>query len=57
LLRSDTKLVTSGKDGSSWRTSEIGQFDGSPLLASDLAGDGNYVFETRDNAFLYEFTC
>ena len=34
-----------------------GQFDGGPLLASDRAGDGHYAFETRDNAFLYTFTC
>ena len=26
-------------------------------LASDLAGDGHPVFETRDNAFLYTFGC
>lgn len=51
------KVVTSGKDGSSWRTVEVGQFDGGPLLASDRAGDGHYAFETRDNAFLYTFTC
>ncbi|MGB2931254.1 MAG: hypothetical protein WBB88_02715 [Methyloceanibacter sp.] len=54
---SDTKLITSNKDGSSWQTVEIGQFDGGPLLATDLAGDGRYVFETRDNAFLYAFGC
>ncbi len=54
---SDTKLVTSGKDGSSWKTVEVGEFDGSPLLASDLVGDRTYVFATRDNAFLYTFAC
>jgi hypothetical protein len=54
---SDTKLVTASKDGSSWKTVEVGQFDGGPLLATDLAGDGRPVFETRDNAFLYTFGC
>ncbi len=54
---SDTKVVISNKDGSGWRVVEIGQFDGGPLLASDLAGDGHPAFETRDNAFLYAFGC
>jgi hypothetical protein len=54
---SDTKVVGASKDGAEWRTIELGQFDGGPLLASDLAGDGHPVFETRDNAFLYAFGC
>lgn len=54
---SDTKVLTSSEDGTSWQTVELGQFDGGPLLAVDLAGDGQYVFETRDNAFLYAFAC
>ena len=54
---SDTKLITSNKDGSGWQTVGVGQFDGGPLLATDLNGDGRYVFETRDNAFLYAFAC
>lgn len=54
---SDTKVVTKASDGSGWITVELGQFDGGPLLASDLAGDDRYVFEIRDNAFLYAFAC
>ena len=54
---SDTKVISASKDGASWKTIELGQFDGGPLLASDLAGDGHPVFETRDNAFLYTFGC
>ena len=47
---SDTKVISASKDGASWKTIELSQFDGGPLLASDLAGDGHKVFETRDNA-------
>jgi len=54
---SDTKVISASKDGASWKTIELGQFDGGPLLASDLAGDGHPVFETSDNAFLYTFGC
>jgi hypothetical protein len=54
---SDTKVITKAKDGSAWKTVEVGQFDGGPLLANDITGDGRYVFETRDNAFLYAFAC
>lgn len=53
---SDTKVITKAKDGSRWETVELGEFDGGPLLASDL-GDGKYVFETRDSDFLYAFGC
>lgn len=54
---SDTKLVTRKADGSGWETIEVGTFDGGPLTAIDLTGDGVYEFETRDNAFLYAFGC
>lgn len=54
---SDTKVISASKDGASWKTIELGQFDGGPLLASDVAGVGHPVFETRDNAFLYTFGC
>jgi hypothetical protein len=54
---SDTKLVTRKADGSGWETIEVGTFDGGPLTAIDLNGDGVYEFETRDNAFLYAFGC
>ena len=54
---SDTKVLTKAKDGSSWKTVDVGKFDGAPLLASDPIGDGRYVFQTRDNAFLYTFSC
>jgi len=48
---SDTSVVTSSPDGSTWTTVDVGEFDGGPLLASDIDGDGRYEFETRDNAF------
>jgi hypothetical protein len=54
---SDTKILTSNKDGTDWPTVDLGQFDGGPLTATDLDGDGVYEFETRDNAFLYTFGC
>lgn len=54
---SDTNVVTANADGSAWSTVEIGELDGSPLLAADLDGDGRYEFGTRDNAFLYAFAC
>ena len=54
---SDTSVVESSGDGSVWKTIDVGEFDGGPLLASDLDGDGRYEFETRDNAFLYAFGC
>jgi hypothetical protein len=54
---SDTSVVTSSPDGSTWATVDVGEFDGGPLLASDIDGDGRYEFETRDNAFLYTFGC
>ena len=54
---SDTSVVTSSSDESTWQTVNIGEFDGGPLLATDLNGDGHYVFQTRDNAFLYAFAC
>jgi hypothetical protein len=44
-------VVTSSPDGSNWTTVDVGEFDGGPLLASDIDGDGRYEFETRDNAF------
>ena len=54
---SDTSVITASADGSSWATVDVGEFDGSPLLATDLNGDGRYEFVTRDNAFLYTFGC
>jgi hypothetical protein len=54
---SDTSVVTSSPDGSTWTTVDVGEFDGSPLLATDLDGDGRYEFAVRDNAFLYAFAC
>jgi hypothetical protein len=54
---SDTSVVTSSAEGATWTTVDVGEFDGGPLLASDIDGDGRYEFETRDNAFLYTFGC
>ena len=34
-----------------------GEFDGGPMIAVDLDGDGTYEFEIRDNAFFYAFGC
>jgi hypothetical protein len=52
-----TSVVTAGPDGLSWTIVDVGEFDGSPLLATDLDNDGRYEFATRDNAFLYAFAC
>ncbi len=54
---SDTRILTSSKDGKSWQEVEVGSFDGGPLEARDLDGDGRYELATRDNAFLYTFGC
>jgi hypothetical protein len=54
---SETSVVTSSADGATWKTVDVGEFDGGPLLAVDLDSDGRYEFETRDNAFLYAFGC
>jgi len=54
---SATSVVASNADGSEWSVVDVGQFDGGPLLAIDLDGDGTYEFETRDNNFLYAFGC
>jgi hypothetical protein len=54
---SDTSVVTSSPDGATWTTVDVGEFDGGPLLATDIDDDGRYEFETRDNAFLYTFGC
>jgi hypothetical protein len=54
---SDTSVVTSKPDGSGWTVVKVGEFDGGPLLATDLDGDGRYEFATRDNGFLYAFAC
>lgn len=52
-----TSVVTSNADGSEWTTLDVGEFDGGPMLAVDLDGNGTFEFETRDNAFLYAFAC
>ena len=49
---SNTSVITGGKDRAAWSEIDVGQFDGGPLTAVDLDGDGAYEFETRDNAFL-----
>ena len=54
---SQTSVVASSADGAAWKTIDVGEFDGGPLLATDVDGDGRYEFETRDNAFLYAFGC
>ena len=54
---STTSVLASSQDGSAWTTVDVGGFDGGPLLATDLDGDGRYEFATRDNAFLYAFAC
>ena len=54
---SSTSVITSNKDGRLWQTVDVGEFDGGPMLATDLNGDGRYEFSTRDNAFLYAFAC
>lgn len=54
---SDTRVLASSRDGRTWRSIEIGMFDGGPLGVSDLDGDGRYEFSMHDNAFLYTFAC
>jgi hypothetical protein len=54
---SNTSVITSNKEGTAWQTVDVGEFDGGPMLATDLNGDGRYEFSTRDNAFLYAFAC
>jgi hypothetical protein len=54
---SDTSVVAASPDGSNWTIVALGEFDGGPLLATDVNGDGRYEFMIRDNAFLYAFAC
>jgi hypothetical protein len=54
---SDTSVILSNADGTAWSSLVVGDFDGGPMLAVDLDGDGRYEFEIRDNAFLYTFAC
>jgi len=54
---SDTSVITANKDATAWQQVDVGEFDGGPMLATDLNGDGRYEFRTRDNAFLYAFAC
>lgn len=54
---SDTRILTSSRDGRTWKEVEAGLFDGGPLEARDLDGDGRYELAMRDNAFLYAFGC
>jgi hypothetical protein len=54
---SDTSVILSNADGTAWTSVVVGDFDGGPMLAVDLDGDGRYEFEIRDNAFLYTFAC
>lgn len=54
---SDTHVMTSSADGKRWFDVEMGMFDGGPLEARDLDGDGRYEFATRDDAFFYAFGC
>jgi len=54
---SDTRILTSSKDGKTWKEVELGPIDGGPLKARDLNDDGRYEFAFRDNAFLYTFGC
>ncbi|HUU66410.1 MAG TPA: hypothetical protein VMW57_03895 [Methyloceanibacter sp.] len=52
-----THVIASNEDGSDWKTVDVGEFDGGPMVSVDLDGDGTHEFETRDNAFLYAFAC
>lgn len=54
---SDTSVVTSNRDGATWQTVDVGEFNGYPMLADDLNGDGLYEFGLPDNAFFYAFGC
>lgn len=56
---SDMRVLTSSKDGKTWREIEAGLFDDGfndgLLEARDLDRDGRYEFAMYDNAFLYSF--
>jgi hypothetical protein len=54
---SDTSVVLSNADGTSWTTLDVGEFNGGPLLAVDINRDGRYEFELPDDAFYYAFAC
>jgi len=54
---SDTSVVTSSPDGATWQTVDVGEFNGGPMLADDIDGDGVYEFELPDNGFFYAFGC
>jgi hypothetical protein len=54
---SDTSVILSSADGTSWATLDVGEFNGGPLLAVDINRDGRYEFELPDDAFYYAFAC
>ncbi len=54
---SDTRILTSSKDGKTWKTIEMDSIDGEPLEVRDLNGDGRFEFAFPDNSFLYTFGC
>lgn len=54
---SQTWIVSAGRDGKSWKMIDAGLFDGGPLAANDVDGDGRFELVTRDNRFLYAFGC
>lgn len=54
---SDTRILSSTKDGDSWRETVAGYFDGGPQKVSDIDGDGRYEIAVGDNRFLYRFAC
>lgn len=62
---SDTRIITSSKNGTKWQEIEVGSFDGAPLAARDVDSDGRFEVDSdgrfemvvRDNRFLYAFGC
>jgi predicted DNA-binding antitoxin AbrB/MazE fold protein len=50
------KIITSNKDGSSWRTVDVGRFDGESFEVKDPDGSGLYYYITDDDRFKYKFS-
>lgn len=50
------QVLTSDTSGQTWRTVNLGPFDGGPIEASDPLRDGRYILKLMDDRFLSRFT-
>jgi hypothetical protein len=51
------QVLTSDRNGKSWREVKLGSFDGGPSPAEDPLRNGRFLIVAIDNRFLYRFAC